>query len=275
MADSFSEIYNDDDISFHHTLDVKPDPSAFKMHTHTYYEMYFFISGKGVFHIEGSNYSLHPGDILLMRPAEAHYIEIDPSVPYERAAFHFSESIFSVIDPCSSLIKPFTDRLAGELNMYRKKDFPEYKYTSYMNTLFSELSSERLRILSAVISFLVEIQPVFEYHKENSMPDRAHTVSLILHEINGHLTEELSLESLCSTFYMSKSQMCRIFKKNVGSTIWAYITAKRLLLARDMLISGMLPTQVYTACGFKDYSVFYKAYKKHFGKSPKCLNKTS
>ena len=40
-------------------------------------------------------------------------------------------------------------------------------------------------------------------------------------------------------------------------------------MAKEKIISGQKPTNVFGQCGFNDYSVFFRAYKKRFGLSPK------
>ena len=78
--------YNSGDLYVHFSQDEQPHPYDFKMHTHEQCELYCFFGGKGSFRVEGTNYPLSPGDIIIMRPYEAHYIDIDPSLPYTRSA---------------------------------------------------------------------------------------------------------------------------------------------------------------------------------------------
>ena len=80
MQDYF--IFNQPDMMSHYSSSPVPRPENFKMHTHEWCEVYYFSEGKGTFKIEGSSYPLESGDILLMRPLESHYIDIDPSHRY-------------------------------------------------------------------------------------------------------------------------------------------------------------------------------------------------
>ena len=41
-----------------------------------------------------------------------------------------------------------------------------------------------------------------------------------------------------------------------------------VVLSKQMMDAGELPTHVYTKCGFNDYSSFYRAYVKYFGTAP-------
>ena len=47
-----------------------------------------------------------------------------------------------------------------------------------------------------------------------------------------------------------------------------YIIRKRIAYAQQLLLNGVSAVQAGTAAGFGDYTSFYRAYKKHFGRSP-------
>jgi len=48
----------------------------------------------------------------------------------------------------------------------------------------------------------------------------------------------------------------------------SYVRTQKCILAKNLIDNGQLPTAVYTSCGFKDYSSFYRAYIKVFGRKP-------
>ncbi len=77
----------------------------------------------------------------------------------------------------------------------------------------------------------------------------------------------------CRTFFISRTTLYALFRETTGSCIHEYITLKRLMMARELLAAGEQPTGVYLKCGFKDYSTFYRAYKKRFSESPAALGK--
>ena len=93
-------------------------------------------------------------------------------------------------------------------------------------------------------------------------------VSTILQYINENLPEDLSIDRLSEIFYISKYHMMRTFKQETGCTIGNYISQKRLLLARELILSGLSPAQACYECGYRDYSTFSRAYRKLFGYSP-------
>jgi transcriptional regulator GlxA family with amidase domain len=90
-----------------------------------------------------------------------------------------------------------------------------------------------------------------------------------LEYVNEHLFEDISIQSVADAFYRSRSQISRVFRQATGSSLWDYVTIKRLMAARAMIQRGESAISACTACGFSEYSSFYRAYKSHFGHSPK------
>ena len=86
----------------------------------------------------------------------------------------------------------------------------------------------------------------------------------ILQYINENLDGELDIDTLAGRFYISRYYMMRLFKQETGYTLGQYISQKRLLLAKELILSGVPGTQACYDCGFKDYSTFSRAYKKFF-----------
>jgi AraC-like DNA-binding protein len=104
---------------------------------------------------------------------------------------------------------------------------------------------------------------------EDEAVDTSDNAVKIIKHINDHLFEQLSLKEISEMFYISQSQLNRIFRRATGSPVWEYITIKRLIAARSQIQKGLPAGKVCTICGFKDYSSFYRLYKERFGVSPK------
>ena len=84
-----------------------------------------------------------------------------------------------------------------------------------------------------------------------------------------HLEQDISLEDLAKTFYVSKFHIAHLFKENTGIAIHQYIMKKRLAACQDAILGNISISRAYLMFGFKDYSSFYRAFKKEFGISPK------
>ena len=266
-------FYRDLDLCTTYTEDAVPCPEKFVMHAHFQAELFYFISGDAVYHVEGSEYILQPGDILLMRPAEAHYIELRSCAPYKRIVVSFDPELFATIDPEGQLMRPYFNRESGKHNLYRKSDFQDCDPDVFFHLLETH-SNHRTGSVACLVLLLTAIGRIFDAVP----PSHAQHTTVefrMLRYINAHLGENISLERMARHFFISRAQLCRRFKKATGTSVGLYVKTKRMLTARAMLLDGKKPTEIYTACGFTDYSTFYRAYCKHFGHTPKNEGHTS
>lgn len=90
----------------------------------------------------------------------------------------------------------------------------------------------------------------------------------VLAYIEEHLTDITSLEQIADHLYMSTSSLTHQFRSRMGISLMKYIRQKRLLLAHSLLEKGEKPLAVSAACGFREYTTFYKAYTSYFGFPP-------
>lgn len=254
--------FNESDLHLSHSRSEAPLQSKFYIHTHAYTELYCFISGAAKFYVEGTTYSLEPGDILLMRPGEAHYVQVDERVPYERVYIHFDTSIFNSLDLEHVLTQAVFRRKAGLQNRYRmgSSGIDAIKRITAQNN--------RISILGNLILLLQTISEQFSAQRDRT-PDQNTLESQIIHYINQNLEKDLSLQRLCSRFYISRTQLCRMFRQATGTSVGNFVTGKRMLRARELLLQGSKPTKVYASCGYRDYSTFFRSYTRLFGHSPR------
>ena len=265
MWNSFS--YKEAAFNARHSVDPEPKPGQYTMHTHSHAEIFIFLGGGGVFHIEGTEYPLEKGDVLVMSPTESHYIGLDCTKSYERIAIHFDPNMFQALDPEGLLLKPVLDRKPGTLNLYKSREF-QAGTDHYCRLLEASSGAPRLNVIAAMVGLLNEMYRVY-LSRDRGDQAQGNTVEYqIVHYLNANLSSAISLDDICQRFYISKSQLCRLFKKATGTTIWQYVTIKRLAKAQMLLQQGEKPTKVCYLCGFNDYSAFYRAYMKQYGYGP-------
>lgn len=239
-----------------------PEGYMVKMHAHECYELYCFLGGDAKYSVEGSFYDLRPGDILIMKRAEAHSLIINSPEPYERFVIHFyPEAILG--DEKESILRFIDDRPLGKYNHFPATLFKQKHWIYYFEKICSGEPYEQRIFLTALIYELMEVFPEIKNEEQ-----KTENFSRIIKYINEHISENISLDDVCTYAFLSKSQLNRKFKAITGSTVWEYITVKKLMLAKKYLKKGHHPTSVYLECGFNDYSTFYRAYKARFGNSP-------
>ena len=266
--------YIDDDLKIHHSVDPIPAPEKYQLHAHRTCELYYFISGDGYYTVEGNDYELVPGCLLVMRGGETHTPHIRPDSPYERISVNFAPDVFPLLQ--NEIENVFEARPLGKNNMY----FPPRESAKFVADCMARICRDsmdknaRAQAITNLMPVLLEL-----YHLKNDAPvaeenlrletqGSSDLVAQIIGYINDHLTTITGLDVLEQEFFFSRSYINRIFKESTGSSVWDYIVLKRLLLSRTLLQEGKQATIVASQCGFCDYSSFYRQFKQRFGVSP-------
>lgn len=259
--------YRDGELYSHHSLDLQPDRESFSMHAHEWMEVYYCISGHGTYLVEGNRYPLAPHDIFILRASEAHKLELDGDTPYERIAIHFSPALLQHIDPEGRLLRPFLERPLGRHNRFAAEDDPRGRLrAAFSNFTFEAIPDVHLHLTARLLLFLTTLNGT--YQPEHFAPERGLGRELVAY-VNEHLFDDLTVQSVADAFYRSRSQVERLFRQATGSSLWKYVSIKRLMAARAMLQRGESAANACEVCGFSDYSAFYRLYRAHFGHPPR------
>ena len=247
-------------IFYKHEITETPTREAYYMHTHNIFELLYFISGDASQIIEDKRYKLTPGDLILTRPFKYHYVNIDRPICYERFDILIDPELAGIdnIDlyPADSeIISVGTSGIAREL--FDRIDL----YTHYY-------SGERLYdVIKLSVKELFYSLPTI-----NAATGSGSVISPILTDaleyVNKNLFTIKDISEVSSALFVSPSYLYRLFAKELRKTPKEYIREKRLLAAEDLISKGAKPTEIFSRCGFLDYTVFYRNYKSFFGKSP-------
>jgi len=261
-------------FEFNHTYNETPPTVEF--HQHPFYEIFFFLSGNANYIIEGKNYSLRPGDILLTGSLDIHRPDIHPGKPYERIVIWLADDFFGHLKDFygEDLTACFTDAALKDYRLIR----PDNQNILYLKKICSKISDAKhgseigsYALASAHLTeLLVQISRAYYDTPDSIKYDVVENekINEILVYINENLTEDLSLEHLAARHYTSKYYLSRQFKQFTGLSLYQYIMKKRLIVSRNMLRNGSSVLDACYQCGFGDYSNFLKAFKREFGKTP-------
>ena len=84
-----------------------------------------------------------------------------------------------------------------------------------------------------------------------------------------NLESDLSIDAICRRFFISKSTLYKYFNEKFGTTVKEFITDARMSSAAELLSNSAIGIyQIAEKTGYRNYSCFCKAFKKHFGVSP-------
>lgn len=251
--------------------DTNPNSDNYPMHAHEAYELFYLLSGDICFLVEGVIYPVFPGDIVLFNVSESHKVSFYSKTDYERMSIHFSKSLFSNIPELEKYLIPFTSRKLGRQNILHETDFKDDYWKKCIENMLQKSRDHYSQVLSNLFPLMNEIYIAFDAKLKNQpQPSGPPNLSQkIVDYINEHFTEDISVDSVAQIFFISKTYLQTLVKQTTGSTVWEFITTKRLLLARKKIMEGEKPIKVFEQCGFNDYTTFFRTYKKKFGSSPK------
>lgn len=262
------------DFELQHKRDLNLKDVA--LHQHDFYEIYFLITGDVTYLIESKIIHVMPGDILLIPPRTQHQVLIRPEMSvYERYVLWADPRMISQLSSQQSdLLSTLSPAHTGS-NQLRLKPEARTEVLSLLQQLDGEIHSadygaDLLR-QSLLTQLLVTVNRLLT-HQGAQLDEDTRTSSMvaqIINFVNLHYSEDLSLDLLAEKFYVSKFHLSHAFNQQVGTSLYRYIQRKRLLIARQLLAQGKKPSQVSTACGFCDYTGFYRAFKAEYGISPR------
>ncbi len=238
-------------------------------HTHDFIEFVYMLRGKSMHRVDGVEYPLTGGDLLIINYGETHCFDGDPA-----ALFY------------NILIKPaFLDESMRECrDLFLLLKTPQYRE-------FGDLVDDRRRC----IRFSPEEKDCFEYmlllldkelkNRELGYDLTTHTgvnflLAMILRRmcaaqtaVNGefgrvleyiaaHYAETVTVTGLATMCHYNPSYFSRVFRKYTGVTFSEYLKRVRIAAACRLIDTGSRLGDLYTRVGYTNKTNFYKHFRQ-------------
>lgn len=95
-------------------------------------------------------------------------------------------------------------------------------------------------------------------------------VDQILHYLQIHYAEELTLSQLSQQFYLSPNHLIRLFRQGTGYTPYEYIKHYRLIKAGEWLLTTTTPiNEIARELGYRNQSHFSAQFHRLYGLTPR------
>lgn len=249
-----------------------------EFHAHPFYEIYYFLEGPmRCYVVGGRSYSLCSGDVLMIPPGVPHHPIFTPEAkPYRRyvlwlTAEHLEQ--MEHLDPGVTEVLRICQR-QETYRIYNANPAASQTLESCLNTMWQEEKNgfpcKDACLYSLCLHFLVQLnRMIVDDHVLTPKP--CHSDSLldrVLAYIHEHYAEAISLRSVAEHFFTSQSNIESLMTKKLGKPFYCYVTECRIIHAETLIASGMPLKEVGIACGYNDYSNFYRAFSRKVGISP-------
>ena len=269
-----------DDLFYHHTLsDGNGDVYKIDPEVHTQYEIYYLISGKISYVIEGKTYDPAPGDIIIVAPNEVHALRIDGRTPYERAVLLFDIGLLrELLLKIGISDEEFLFGKEGGLHIISGKTVEKYRLGEALIAVTEADGDERYRKLVTVARILEFLARLDEMARCDGMMQTPPTsedelIKRAVAYVDLHIGERITLDDMAAALFVSKSTLCHRFSRYMGISINKYVNVRKIHRAHTLMRRGLTASEAASRVGFDNYAAFFYNYKSITGSIPKDIKR--
>ena len=252
------------------------------------YVFTYIKEGEGIFILEGTEYRIKAGDMILMPPYLLHIIKPDP--PYRLVQYVIHFDLF------------FRPERRGELSLEPEMTFQRFREKPgnpetlpvgipFINAraadakkrevcrLFEELQRQfscreeffeltaRAKMLEILVIYLTRLSTPAASSTEHLR--NWHNIEKAIAYIHEHYTGNISLVQVSRRAGVSPNYFCCLFRQYARTSVHQYINRLRLYKAKLLIAESQLNlTQIAEATGFGSIHTFSIVFKKSEGVSP-------
>ena len=231
----------------------------------------FCISGSAEYDFDGEKLILSPGELIFLPASSAYTIRTLGDEQF----FHITAN-FEVRTAQSKAYTVFSEILRGRMHYTSSKESAPY-FKELSERLVSVWYNKKYGYNVLAKSLIYEILYTYFSDAANFI-SRTDDYGKIL-PAKTYLDEQymtnISVSGLASMCNLSETHFRRLFVKLFGLSPTDYKLNKRILKAKDLLLSGDFSvSETAAAVGFEDANYFSRIFKKHTGISPGTVAKS-
>ncbi len=241
----------------------------FKGERHPYWELTYVDSGSMMCTVEGRDFELKQGDMLLFAPNQFHSQRAANKNPFSFFTVSFDINLSDPDILCSRVI-------SSDNNMHKLIKLILSEYT--MDMLYAQEV-----MVAALTQLVVTAIRATQDSKRTAqgIPSTITTkikntvVSNCLRIIDENIAYKLTLDVLSKRLCVSKSHLSKLFKEEVGIGVSDYIRDRRLEQAKHLIqVGNYTITQVSDMLGYCSVCYFSTEFRKKYNLTPSEYSKS-
>ncbi len=272
------------DVHIHYSNDCKDFLGT--LHRHKFIEVVYVLSGRATHYIGDKTYTVKKGDVSIINSNEVHAFvaDSDCSEMFLTYDLMFTPNFLDMHALAGDDFSALSDSFLFYSLFPNEQDFKErfnlipgcsYEIGSVFEQIHREYTEKkdgyvnliRLYIAEILIRLLRKIQQ--QDHSSLSVSQKQLVLD-VMRYIENNYSINLKNDDIAAKMFFNKDYLSKLFKKETGLSIHAFVKEIRMKEACKLLTSTSdAISDVAAACGFTDMKTFYALFKKHTGLTPK------
>lgn len=244
-------------------------------HDHDFAEITYILSGKGRYLVEGKEYEVEAGDLIMCNPGVKHQnIMVNPKEPTVEFFTGFTDFHFKNMPPNSIVLKE--DGYLMHTSSLVKQEFSKHCYEMIVENeackvgKYFMLKAHLIQMLLLIIREITEEEITEQKSYNFESYNKSYAVKKIINYLSENYESKISLDKIARNMYLSPVYISKIFKEETGESPINFLIKIRLEKAKDILLSASNGSikHIANSVGYDDVYHFSKLFKKYYGISP-------
>lgn len=229
----------------------------------SYYVLIFMLDNKLHFNEDGEPITVSPGQWYIQAPN----LTQEGIIQSPNATYYYIH--FTPINVAEDAFGMTQDVVLPIRGMYYKPSFlPLLEEMDHLSTLPMDRYKKQLIFQQIMLQLLESCSP--------TKSPSSQLADAIIHYIDTHYSTITTCQAMEEQFHYSSTHLESSLRQNYGITPWQYVIKVRMDHATHMLTHTNDTVQaIAQQVGYNDLSVFFKAFKKHLGMTPKAWRYSS
>lgn len=250
--------------------------SILHFHWHKEWQWLYLVEGTAQIMIDNTKYKLNAGESIFVYSGRLHSgITENPNGCILMSIIFHHDIIYSEPEQVRAALSDFMEGRSMPHTIYHNNSAGEKKINTFLQEIYHLYNNpsvgNEIMIRARMYDIMAVILDEHLYIKTENHIQHVESVetNYVLLYIHSHYAEKIQLAELAKNTHMSPQALCRLFKRETGTTIIEYLNTYRIYNAAMLLRStDKSINEIAEKCGFDTPSYFIKVFKRLRGITP-------